>query len=159
MKAHRLSPSDKRFLEDFQACRIEPSAFHHREHLRLAYVLLASMELQKARRHLKEDLLRFLAHHGIDPSGYHETLTGAWLLAVRHFMSQSPSDLDSEGFIEMNPRLLDKEVLLSHYSRDLLDSEAAKAAFLPADIDPIPFQELLFQGSSSPPEPPLPQRA
>ena len=28
----------------------------------------------------------FLACHGITPAKYHETITRAWILAVRHFM-------------------------------------------------------------------------
>jgi hypothetical protein len=48
----------------------------------------------------KASLLRYLEHHGIEASKYHETLTLAWLLAVRHFMAVCPSPDARASFLE-----------------------------------------------------------
>ena len=87
---HKISDEDFDFLSRFENCEIEPENFHHREHIRIAYILLTKLSVEKALLKLKDDLLSFLDYIGADKSKYHETLTCAWLLAVNHFMHLSP---------------------------------------------------------------------
>lgn len=37
---HRISADDRDFLRRFSCCGIEVAGFHHREHVRLAYIFL-----------------------------------------------------------------------------------------------------------------------
>lgn len=41
-------------------------------------------------------------------------------------------------FIDRNPLLLDTEIMLSHYSAEVLFSDEARAAFVTPDVSPIP---------------------
>ena len=82
-------------------------------------------------------LLSFLEHNGIPRSKLHETITRAWVLAVRHFMSRSPS-ASSADFIARNQELLDSKIMLTHYSASVLFSPDARASFVEPDLDPIP---------------------
>src|SRR5690606_15633479 len=89
-------------------------------------------------RQMKDAVLRFLHHHGIDEQKYHETLTRAWILAVRHFM-QSTSAVDSfDDFAARNPAMLEPQIMMTHYSHARLASGEARSNFSEPDLDPIP---------------------
>jgi hypothetical protein len=90
---------------------------------------------------MRDTLRGFLEHHGIPVSKYHETITRAWIMAVRHFMDRTPPTPSADTFIDGNPRLLDPKIMLTHYSAELLFSPEARARFVEPDIDPIPRRE------------------
>lgn len=138
MKTYELSASDRTFRDDFEAGRLTPDDFDHRSHVRMAYVYLAENDTETAVGLARTGLLGFLKHHGIDQSKYHETMTRAWVLAVRHFMEIGAGAGSADEFIEANPILLDSKIMLSHYSADLLFSSRARAEFVEPDIEEIP---------------------
>jgi hypothetical protein len=76
--------------------------------------------------------------HGVDVSKYHETVTRAWIMAVRHFMEISPDSDSSETFIENNPKMLDSRIMMTHYSAEVLFSDEARAKFVEPNLSPIP---------------------
>lgn len=141
MESHTLSAQDRRFHEDFEAGRVDPEDFNHRAHVRLAYCYLAENPADEAVELVRRALHGFLAHHGVDPAKYHETLTRAWVLAVRHFMDRSAPAASADAFIAANPALLDGSIMLSHYSRDRLFSAEARTAFVDPDLEKIPGLE------------------
>lgn len=126
-------------MREFEACRAAPAAFDHRAHLRLAYAYLAELgDVDAATAALRASLLRFLDHAGVGRSKYHETLTRAWMLAVRHFMGKSPS-ASADAFLDRHPVLLDSRVMGTHYSAERLRSHEARERFVEPDLDPIPL--------------------
>lgn len=135
------TPDDRAFLEAFEACRVAPAEFTHREHVRLAYACLCE-EGNPAAAHarVRAALLAFIRHNGVPASKYHETITEAWVLAVDYFMRKAaPAVFDSfDAFIASDPRLLDASIMLTHYSKERLFSDEARAAFVEPDLDPIP---------------------
>ncbi len=133
-----LSETDRRFRRDFEAGLVEPHEFDHMAHVRLAYTYLAEAPPDAAAARMRAALSDFLRRHGLGPSKYHETLTRAWVLAVRHFMEASPDTPSADGFLEANPTLLDRDVLLRHYSSSVLSSERARGEFVEPDLAPIP---------------------
>ena len=135
---HGLSEDDLRFRADFESGRIAPAQFDHRGHVRLAYGYLVEDDDEVALERMRAALLAFLARHGIEVSKYHETITRAWILAVRHFMARSPAMDSADAFIARNPILLDSKIMLTHYSAELLFSPEARARFVDPDLDPIP---------------------
>ena len=135
---HTLSPDDRCFREEFEACRLAPASFDHRGHVRLAYTYLAEANTEDALERMKAALLKFIRHHGIDPMKYHETLTRAWILAVRHFMEITPASSSADAFMASNPIMLDTKIMLTHYSAELLFSEEARKRFIEPDLDRIP---------------------
>ena len=138
MQAHRTDADDDAFVEDFEQCRVAPADFDHRAHIRLAYAYLCNHEVEAAARRMKSSLVRFLAHVGADPDKFHETMTRAWILAVEHFMNVTGPAESSAAFIQRAPDLLDKRIMLTHYSAETLFSEAARAGFVEPDKQPIP---------------------
>lgn len=136
---HRCSAADRDFREAFENFGVTPDEFDHRAHVRLAYVYLCeSGSAAAAVQRMKKSLLAFLDHLGVDHGKFHETLTGAWIDAVNHFMAKSQGCSSFKEFIELNPLLLDSKIMLSHYSADLLFSNQARASYVDPDLEPIP---------------------
>lgn len=135
--SHLSSEADKNFLADFEAGRIRPADFSHRAHIRLAYILLCEHD-DDVHERMRQSLRSFLRHHGIDESKYHETMTRAWILAVRHFMEKTPESGSADDFIDRHPQMLDSKIMMTHYSAGLLFSDEARAQFVEPDLDPIP---------------------
>ena len=135
---HVASAEDIEFKRQFEACETPLSDFNHKGHLRLAYVYLVDNDTDSSVLLMKEALKRFLQHNGIDPTKYHETITKAWILAVKHFMSRSARCNSAEELIAQNPQMLDTQIMLTHYSAKLLFSDAARESFAQPDRYPIP---------------------
>jgi len=135
---HAPSVEDREFQAQFEACSFPPGDFDHRAHVRLAYVYLCSHDVDAASDRMKSSLLRFLEHLGVDPVKYHETLTRAWILAVRHFMEKAEASDCAQSFMRADPRVLDTQIMLTHYSADLLFSDEARLRFVEPDVSPIP---------------------
>lgn len=138
---HQLSPDDMRFLQSFESCIIDAQLFHHREHLRLAYILLVQCDLDRVRVRLKDSLIEFLRFNGVDESKYHETMTYAWLLTIQHFMQKTTPCSGSKEFLAKNETLLDKDLIFSHYTRELLYSGNAQKSYIEPDLNPIHFHD------------------
>jgi len=137
MESHELSQDDRDFRSAFESCAVAPSRFNHEAHVRLAYIYLVESDVDSAVQRMRESLLRFIEHNRIPPSKFHETITRAWVLAVRHFMNKS-SSTSFQDFIAKSPVLLDSKIMLTHYSASVLFSSDARASFVEPDLDPIP---------------------
>jgi hypothetical protein len=139
--AHTASVDDRAFRDSVESATLQPSDFGHRAHLRLAYTYLTEHDTDGAYAQMRTTLLAFLARTGVDPSKYHETITRAWIMAVRHFMASSADCGSADEFVEANPVMLDSRIMLSHYSAGLLFSDRARADFVEPDLEEIPGYE------------------
>jgi hypothetical protein len=135
---HSLSSDDVTFSSDFESGGIDPAAFNHRAHVRLAYVYLVEYGTDGAADRMRASLISFLERNGIDTSKYHETMTSSWVLAVRHFMEKSTPTSSADAFIDANATLLDTRIMMTHYSAEVLFSPDARARFVEPDLDAIP---------------------
>ena len=78
--------TDQELLTRFEALDLPPAAFGHREHVRLAYAMLADLgDFGEAAVRYRRALRAFAAHVGA-PGKYHETLTWAYLALVHERM-------------------------------------------------------------------------
>lgn len=134
----RPSKDDIEYKDRFESGAIAPAEFHHRDHLRLIYVYLCEGDVAEANDRMRASLKKFLKENDVPASKYHETLTYSWTQAVRHFMFHAGSPVSFDEFVALDGRLLDKDIMLSHYERETLFSESARGAFVPPDITPIP---------------------
>jgi len=136
--SHAISQGDHEFRTAFEAGAIAPADFNHRAHVRLAYVYLATNDVERATTLMRGAIMNFLRHHGITPTKYHETLTQAWILAVFHFMHRTKEADSADDFIARTPLLLDSRIMMTHYSAERLFSQHARHGFIEPDLDPIP---------------------
>ena len=77
---------DAALVKNFEVLAIAPVDFGHREHVRLAYAMLADVgDFGEAAVRYRRALRTFAAHVGA-PGKYHETLTWAYLALVHERM-------------------------------------------------------------------------
>jgi hypothetical protein len=126
---------DDEFLERFERCDLDE--FHHRDHVRLAWLYLRAGEWDDAVRRIRDGIRRFAVHHGASRK-YHETITIAWLAVVAAAIDASPDVADFDAFLATHERLLDPGALRAHYSPELLASDRARAEWVEPDLEPIP---------------------
>lgn len=105
---------------------LDPAAFTHRKHLRMAFEMLRRHAFLDAAR-LYCRALRVLAAKAGQPGKFHLTVTLAFLSLVAERM---PGQDEFDAFLEANPELLDTSVLNRLYDPDRLCSEAARETFL-----------------------------
>ena len=133
-----LSSEDRAFQSVFESGQFPIQDFNHRAHLRLAYVYLTEQVTEAAYMSMRDAIHDFLKCNGIDLTKYHDTITRAWILAVRHFMDKTSHSDSANSFIDQHPEMLDSKIMMSHYSAEVLFSDKARAEFVEPDLDPIP---------------------
>jgi hypothetical protein len=110
--------------------------FGHREHLELAWTYLTLYPVDEASE-VMADAIRHIAQlHGAEDK-YHETITRAWFCFVAVHMQRWGADTFDE-FIERNAELLDRKLIEHFYSRELIFSRPAQAAWTAPDVRPLP---------------------
>ena len=129
--------SDEAFVEAFEACTLPKETFHHRDHLRLAWLYLRQDDFPAAAGRIEASIRRFAAHLGISEK-YHHTITIVWLRLVAAAMSKTGGEVTLGSFFERNPELLDQNLPYQFYSRERLFSDAARAAWIEPDLQPLP---------------------
>lgn len=140
--------SDATFIKEFEAQRWPLERWHHRDHIRLAYLYLRMYPFNEAAAKLREGIRAHNSAHGIPDAptmGYHETMTIAWLRLVEamlHEYGPPPPDTTSgdtgEAFCDAHPELSQKKTLRLFYSKDRFMSPQAKTLFLEPDLAPLP---------------------
>jgi hypothetical protein len=137
---HAMSDDDK-FLAEFEACRWPLAQWHHQQHIKVAYLYLRRYPFDAAMNRIRERIKAHnAAHHVPDlaASGYHETMTQAWMRLVYLTLCEYGPAETADNFYEQNPQLSQKKVLRLFYSRDVFMSPRAKVEFVEPDLAPLP---------------------
>jgi hypothetical protein len=123
--------SDDEFVASFENCTLANEAFHHADHVRMAYLYLCRYPAMEALQRFSTSLIRFAAAHG-KPRLYHETITWAFLLLIRERMARTGYRQSWEEFAGGNADLLNwkENVLRKYYRAETLSSELARSTFL-----------------------------
>ena len=129
--------TDQEFLRAFENCELGNEGFHHRDHIRLAWIYQRRYGEPEARQHMSEAIKRFAAFHG-KTDKYHETITLAWLRLVADAMTRVPGGTTFDKLTLLSPELLDKRTLDKFYSTDALASDVARNSWVLPDLQPLP---------------------
>jgi hypothetical protein len=129
--------TDDEFLAAFEGGSLPKDAFHHREHVRLAWLCLRRDGLEVGSSRFVGGLRAFASRHGV-PGLYHETITRAFLQLVWAALGVAANGGGFDGFLASHPELLDKDRLRAFYSPERLGSEEARRAFVAPDLAPLP---------------------
>ena len=126
--------TDQEFTDAFERCALPNESFHHRDHVRLAWIYLRDQPPLDALARFAASLKRFAAANG-NPGLYHETITWAYLLLIRERMARAGRSRTWEEFAERNPDLLIWKggVLATLYRQETLDSDLARHTFVLPD--------------------------
>jgi hypothetical protein len=129
--------SDEDFLRGFEDLSLPAELFHHREHIRAAWLYLKSSDASRAAERMSAGIRRFANHQGATQK-YHHTLTLAWMRLVATSLVETPEDDSFEKFLAAHPELGDKNILGKFYSSELLQSTAAREGWVEPDLQPLP---------------------
>ena len=129
--------SDEEFLRAFEDLSFPAELFHHREHVRVAWLYLKSSDATRASERMAAGILRFANHHGATQK-YHHTVTLAWVRLVAAALVETPDGYNFEQFLGARPELGDKDLLGKYYSERLLQSAAARESWVEPDLQSLP---------------------
>ena len=124
----------------FETGTLPPERFTHAAHMTVALWYLAHFSMAEATERMRTGLHHFLTYHGHGLSKYNETITLFWMKLLHHFLNAKGADrplLDVTN--EAIASLGSMRFVFSHYSRQLVFSEAARTAWVEPDLLPIPF--------------------
>jgi len=131
-----VTAADEQFLAAFTAGQIANQDFHHRDHLRLAWIQIRRLGLPRAAEAVTTAIRQFAARHG-HGDRYHETMTRFWLRVVGMGIKRHPT-LHFNDLLDAEPHLLDKNLPYRHWSRELMGSDEARQRWLDADVLELP---------------------
>ena len=129
------------FLLKFESTAWPLAEWHHRQHIKVAYLYLLRFPLETAAVKIREGIRSYNAAHQVPESltrGYHETMTQAWLRLVHFTLCEYGPAQTADAFFEEHPQLAQKQALRFFYSRERMLTAEAKAAFVEPDVTPLP---------------------
>jgi hypothetical protein len=130
---------DDEFLRAFEAAAIPTARWTHRDHVRVAFLYLRAFRFDDALVRLRSGIRALNRANGIQDSptrGYHETITVAWARLVAAALAEESAQ-DFDAFARRHPRLLQKDKLRAHYSKERLLAPEARASFVEPDLAPL----------------------
>ncbi len=133
--------SDEDFLKQFEMCTWPLEHWHHRQHIKAAYLYLRRWPFDEAMDRIRQRIKSYNAAHYLPDlldSGYHETMTQAWMRLVHLTLSEYGPAENADAFYERSPQLWQKKILRLFYSREVFVTARAKAEFVEADLTPLP---------------------
>jgi len=129
--------ASRNLVRDFETCALPAEAFHHREHILVAWTYLRQMDYSAAEKRMSEAIRRFAGFHGATAK-YHHTITLVWMRLVAATLRDDAGIDDFDRFAGAHPELLDPAAPGRFYSPDLLQSEAARSGWVEPDIRALP---------------------
>jgi hypothetical protein len=145
----QTADSDLRNLtERFVACTLPHNEWTHAAHLTVGLWHIAHYGAEEALSRLRVGIRRLNDSHGTAnsaTSGYHETVTRAYVHLLAEFLERCRLDLSVEERVAwlLQSTLADKDVLLRFYSRETLMSVDARARWVEPDIAPLELMIVL----------------
>jgi hypothetical protein len=131
-----VTAADEQFLAAFETGRIANQDFHHRDHLRLAWIQIRRLGQDQASDSVARAIRKFAAQHG-HADRYHETMTLFWVRAVGMGINRHPT-LALDDLVAAEPHLLDKNLPYRHWTRERLGSIEARRDWVEPDLRRMP---------------------
>jgi hypothetical protein len=121
--------NDGEFLLALESCTLPESEFGHAAHVRAGYLYLRAVSFGQAIDRMADTIRRYAGSLGRSDR-YHETITVGFLALIHERLRERGDGGGWAGFATANPELLDRGVLLRHYSAEQLQSTRARRVFV-----------------------------
>jgi hypothetical protein len=136
----------------FRASTLPKSQWTHLAHLRVGAWHVARHGPSDALGLLRQGIRALNERHGVantDSSGYHETVTRAYVALLAAFLDER-SNLSLPAAVEelVSSALARKDLLLDFYSSDRLMSTRARSEWVEPDVRPLPGRGASVTGPS-----------
>jgi hypothetical protein len=125
--------TNEALVSEFEQGRA-PGAFHHADHVRVAFAYISHFSFLEAIEKFSAALRRFAISKG-KPNLYHETITWAYLLLIRERIARTGCTQTWQNFAARNPDLLVWKggALADLYRQETLNSDLARQTFVLPD--------------------------
>ena len=126
--------SDEELLARFEDGSLPNGAFHHEQHVRVAWMFVRRYGMPDALGRFSQALKRFADAKGV-VGLYHETITWAYLLLVAERIARGPGESwerfagDNQDLLTWKPSILDR-----YYAPGTLRSDLARRTFVMPDL-------------------------
>lgn len=131
----------REFVASFESCVLPLDEWNHRGHLTVALWYLSRHDRETATNMMRQNLLRYIAAHGIvttKDSGYHETITLFFMRVLSKHLSECG---EGASILDLTNRLIetdgDKNLPLEYYSKKRLMSLEARTRWVEPDLQPL----------------------
>ena len=128
---------DPEFLRLFHEGSLPEEEFHHRGHLRLAWLVLSHHTRSEAEKIFAREIRQFAVASGAS-GRYHDTLTRFWARLVGRAMENAPEAGSIDQLLTRFPFLLDKSLPYRHWRGETFNSDLARAGWVEPDLVPLP---------------------
>ena len=128
-------------VKAFENCTLPKELWTHEAHLVVAHHYLWHHSRAEATVRMRSGIRRYNLSQG-NLTGYHETITLAWLAILARELGRRRVTADEDEGEAVSARQLttvyaDQDFLLEYYTRERLMSEEARARWVPPDRHPI----------------------
>jgi hypothetical protein len=129
----QVEEQDAELLARFVDTTLPADQFHHRQHVRVAWLFVRRHGMPAALAEFSAAIRRFADAKGATGL-YHETITWAFLLLIAERQARTPAQTWPQ-FEAANPDLLvwKPSILERYYSKELLSSALARRTFVMPD--------------------------
>jgi hypothetical protein len=128
--------SDVELREQFESLQLSPAAFHHADHVRLAWIYVRELGPAAAEQCLLEGIRKLAIHAGA-PMKFLYTATVAWARLVAAALQKDSADVPFAEWIARHPELLNKDLLDEFYSAGTLKADPARSYWFEPDRKPL----------------------
>jgi hypothetical protein len=127
--------TDKELIDHFEDGTLPDECFHHREHVRIAFLYLTKYPVLEVLQVFSRTLRKFAEARG-KPHFYHETITWAYVFLIQERVARAGTNQTWEDFACSNPDLLlwKEGILTRYYRAETLMSDMARAVFVLPDL-------------------------
>lgn len=131
--------TDEEFLSAFESCSLPEREWTHAAHVRMAWLYLRRRPLAEVVAVVREGIQRYNGSLK-KPSGYHETITCAFLRLIGNRLRNDGAAQSFAEFSACHPDLMERgmSILLRYYRKETLFSAPARATFVHPDLLALP---------------------
>ncbi len=126
-----MTDTDQSLLEAFETYTIDAKSFGHRDHLRVAFMMLEKYDFLEATYRYSRTIQK-LANAAGAPAKFNTTITIAFMGMIAERMADKECGT-ADDFLDSNPDLITSKTLRNHYSESRINSDLARTAFLLPD--------------------------
>jgi hypothetical protein len=138
-RRYRETREIEELVENFESCTVPPAEFDHGAHLAVALWYLSELPAPLAEARMRAGLHRYTVHHNAEAM-YNETITLFWLRLIRRFLARTDSARPlAERACELLAAYNNSAFVFEYYSRALINTPEAKAAWVEPDLKPLDF--------------------